>query len=164
MESGYNRSFRSKSVRQRTQKRTYKGRDRGSKNRATIERELKAERASLPGGKLAVECMDDEIVRFEKLVQVLYPWDENGKQIKSKSLQAYYWAAEMRRDYIALRAPYQSPRLSAVQIVPPGQQKRVTEVNVTILNERGETEFSDAPDDDMKLIEHEANKNDEEAA
>jgi hypothetical protein len=59
----------------------------------------------------------------------------------------------MRRDYLALRAPYQSPRLSAVQVLPQQAAKRTT-VNVTILNERGEKVFSDVPEgEDMKLIE-----------
>jgi hypothetical protein len=40
-----------------------------------------------------------------------------------------------------------------VQVVPQQSAKRTT-VRVTILNERGEKEFSDVPEgDDMKLIE-----------
>jgi hypothetical protein len=88
-----------------------------------------------------------------QLVELLFPWDENGVQLKGKSVNAYYWASEMRRDFLALRAPYQSPRLSAVHVVPQQAAKRTT-VNVTILNERGEKEFSDVPEaEDIKLIE-----------
>ena len=57
-----------------------------------------------------------------------------------------------------MRAPYQTPRMSAVAIVPPATQKR-TVVNVTILNDRGEKVYSDAdaadgePGDGARLIE-----------
>jgi len=159
MESGY-KSLRSKKrTRQKTNYRAKRGRPLNSKNRSTIEKELKAEIAQLPNGKLAVEEMDVEIARFEKLQEVLYPWGEDGKLIEGKTEQAYYWASEMRRDYVQMRAPYQSPRLSSVQVVPAGQSKRNTTVNVTILNERGEQEYtdvtpdSDAADAGMKLIE-----------
>jgi hypothetical protein len=40
-----------------------------------------------------------------------------------------------------MRAPYQTPRMSAVAIVPPAAQQRTT-VHVTILNERGEKMIS----------------------
>jgi hypothetical protein len=53
-----------------------------------------------------------------------------------------------------MRAPYQSPRLSAVQIMPSASRQRTT-VNVTILNERGEKIYSDVPaDSELKQIEH----------
>jgi len=88
-----------------------------------------------------------------QLVELLFPWDENGVQLKGKSVNAYYWASEMRRDFLALRAPYQSPRLSAVQVMPT-QAGKTTTVNVTILNEKGEVEYSDVPEKNgLKLIE-----------
>ena len=102
---------------------------------------------------LATEIMDQEITRLGELMTLLYPWGEDGKQIAGKSVNAYYWASELRRDYLHMRAPYQSPRLSAVQVVPQQAAKRTT-VNVTILNERGEKVFSDLPEEeDMKQIE-----------
>ena len=157
MQTGY-KSLRPKRVRQRTQTRTNKrgGRKPGQKNLATLIKEEAQLRAmAAANGKLAVEEMDVEIARFADLERVLYPWDKAGQKLNSKSVQAYYWACEMRRDYLALRAPYQTPRLSAVQVIPAGQSKRQTTVNVTILNERGEQEYSDLPDgeDDPKLIE-----------
>ena len=33
-----------------------------------------------------------------QLVELLFPWDENGVQLKGKSVNAYYWASEMRRE------------------------------------------------------------------
>ena len=157
METGY-KSLRKRRIRQRTQTRTQRGREPGSKNNASVAREILEREAVKKGallinGKLAVEIMDEEIAAFEALMRVLYPWDEAGAPIKGKSIQSYYWASEMRRDYLALRAPYQSPRLSAVQVVTNQPGKRITEVNVTILNEKGDQEYSDVPDEDMKLIE-----------
>ena len=166
MESGY-KSLRKREVRKRTQTRTTgkrrKGRQEGAKQLGPHGAELLKKTATLSNGRLAVEVMDDEIAQLEELMKVLYPWDQNGEAIKSKSVNAYYWAAEMRRDYLALRAPYQSPRLSSVQVLQTPTNKRPTEVHVTILNERGQTEYTDAPDDgDLKLIEHA--KSDDEAA
>jgi hypothetical protein len=162
METGY-KSLRQKDkkrVRQRTHKRTQRGRKPGSKNIATLQKEALADIARIAAnGKLAVEEMDVEIARFDELQRTLYPWDAQGTQLKGKSVQAYYWACEMRRDYLALRAPYQTPRLSAVQVIPAGHgAKRVTEVNVTILNERGEREYTDVPEEDSKLIEHDPDR------
>jgi hypothetical protein len=155
MQTGY-KVLRKKVVRQRTQKRTNRQRKLSAKVETAILKEETVQRAMLASnGKLAVELMDEEIDSFAELEKVLYPWDDKGKPLKGKSVQAYYWACEMRRDYLALRAPYQTPRLSAVQVIPAGHgSKRVTEVNVTILNERGEREYTDVPDDDAKLIEH----------
>jgi hypothetical protein len=169
MDSGY-KSFRSKRVTKRTHTRTRgsrrAGRKPGAKNIKTREREalLKKGATFCSDGRLAVEIMDQEIDQLAELVNVLYPWDAEGKQLKGKSLNAYYWARELKRDFLAMRAPYQSPRLSAVQIVPAQNRQQVTEVNVTILNEKGEVEYTDAPEDDeLKQIEHVPSQ-DEEAA
>lgn len=162
MEPGY-KYLRNSRRTKRTQKRT-QGKSRQARKLVTKtelrealirESQLKLG-ATLTNGKLAVEIMDEQILRYEELAKTLYPWGKNGKPIKGMSVQAYYWTCEMMRDYLALRAPYQTARLSAVQIVPAGQNKRETTVNVTILNERGETEYTDAPEagDDSKLIEH----------
>lgn len=164
MDTGYKsfrRKGRSKRVTKRSNTRTQgkrrSGRQPGAKTNKTREREalLKKGATFCADGKLAVEIMDEEIDELADLVRVLYPWDENGKQLKGKSVNAYYWAREMRRDFIALRAPYQTPRLSAVQIVPAQNRQNVTEVNVTILNEKGDVEYTDVPEDsDLKQIEH----------
>jgi hypothetical protein len=108
-----------------------------------------AQRGMLANGKLAVEIMDEEIERFAELEKVLYPWNKNGEKLRDKSVHAYYWACEMRRDYIALRAPFQSPRLSSVQVVPAAQGRGDVEVNVTILNEKGEVEYTDVPPEEL---------------
>ena len=169
MQTGY-KVLRNKKVHQRTNKRTQRGRkpktQKAQLREALIrEAQLKQGATLLPNGKLAVEVMDEQITKYEELSRTLYPWDENGKQIKGKVVQAYYWACEMQRDYLALRAPYQTARLSAVQIVPAGQGKRDTTVNVTILNERGEVEYTDDVPNDSKLIEHAPMEHkDEEAA
>ena len=157
METGYKILRSQRRVKKRTRTRTSgtrrRGREKGSKNKSTIQRELLAKRVLLAEGLLATEIMDQEIARLGELMTLLYPWDEDGKQITGKSVNAYYWVSELRRDFLALRAPYQSPRLSAVQVVPQQAAKRTT-VHVTILDERGEKVFSDVPEEkDMKLIE-----------
>jgi hypothetical protein len=73
--------------------------------------------------------------------------------MRGKSVNSYKWASELRRDYLALRAPYQSPRLSSVQVLPQQNGKRTT-VNVTILDEHGKKVYSDVPEEpELKLIE-----------
>jgi hypothetical protein len=153
---GLQNSALTKTGKKRTRTRTSgtrrRGRQAGSKNKSTIQRELLAKRELLAEGMLATEIMDQEIARLGELMILLYPWDEDGKQITGKSVNAYYWASELRATIFTC-APYQSPRLSAVQVVPQQAAKRTT-VHVTILNERGEKVFSDVPDDeDTKLIE-----------
>jgi hypothetical protein len=128
----------------------------GSKNQSTIAKELLAKQAMLGNsdGLLAVEIMDQEIDRLGDLETVLYPWDAEGKQIPGKSVNAFYWVSELRRDYLHMRAPFQTPRLSAVQMLPMQNGSKTTRVNVTILNERGDKIYSDVPEDEgMKLIE-----------
>jgi len=160
METGYKILRSQRRVKKRTRTRTSgtrrRGRQPGSKNKSTIQRELLAKRELLTEGMLATEIMDQEIARLGDLMTLLYPWDEGGKQIAGKSVNAYYWASELRRDYLHMRAPYQSPRLSAVQVVPT-QRAEHTTVHVTILDEKGEKVFSDdeVPEEkeSMKLIE-----------
>jgi hypothetical protein len=156
MQTGY-KCLRKKSIRARTNTRTSgkrrRGRELGSKNKSTLERELLAKQELLTDDLRAVNLMDEEIVKLGQLMEVLYPWDDEGKQLKGKSVNSYKWASELRRDFLALRAPYQSPRLSAVQVLPQQAGKRTT-VRVTLLNERGEVEYSDVPkENDLKLIE-----------
>jgi len=158
MESGYKSLRQSTRTRKRTRTRTQRGREKAAMGTKALRDLFTKKGATLTNGKLAVEIMDEEIAKFEQLMITLHPWDKDGTQIRGKSVQAYYWASEMRRDYLQMRAPYQSPRLSSVQVVPAGQGKRETTVNVTILNERGEQEYTDVPptgdpESPMKLIE-----------
>jgi hypothetical protein len=164
MDTGY-KILRKQRIRKRSKSRTQRQRAGGKRVAA---KQLKAVQVELPvqplDGKLAVDVMDEQIAHFEALMKTLYPWDEHGTQRKGKSVQAYYWASEMHRDYVQMRAPFQSPRLSAVQIVPAQNRQQVTEVNVTILNEKGELEYTDAPEDDeLKQIEHVPSDNEEAA-
>ena len=55
---------------------------------------LLAKRELLAEGMLATEIMDQEIARLGELMTLLYPWDEDGRQITGKSVNAYYWASE----------------------------------------------------------------------
>src|SRR5262245_15476223 len=100
METGYKILRSPRRVRTRTRTRTSgtrrRGREPGSKNKSTIQRELLEKRELLAEGLLATEIMDQEIARLGELMALLYPWDEDGKQITGKSVNAYYWASELR--------------------------------------------------------------------
>ena len=159
MDSGYIKSQRKPKPKPKNKG----GRPVGSLDKLTIYKRITAQRELLEAAnfKIATEHMDTQIGWLEGLVATLNPFGQDGHVIKGKSTKLYFRAFELYRDFLALRAPYQSPRLSAVQLMPQ-QSKRTTTVNVTILNERGEKEYSDAPDEDQKLIEH--NANDEAAA
>ena len=101
METGYKILRSQRRVKKRTRTRTggtrRRGREKGSKNKSTIQKELLAKRELLAEGMLATEMMDQEIGRLGELMTLLYPWDEEGKQIVGKSVNAYYWASELRR-------------------------------------------------------------------
>jgi hypothetical protein len=104
--------------------------------------------------------MDDMVEYFSNLVDVLAPWNEDGTPREDRDHDLWFRAVAAFQGFLALRAPFQSPRLSAVAIASPPTQQR-TMVNVTILNDRGEKVYSDAdaaygdPGDGAKVIEHE---------
>ncbi len=136
------------------------GRKKGSVNRKTLERIAAAERQvtafTSKGKKLAIDHMDEMIDYFSRLVAVLVPWEPNGSPRDNKDKDLWFRAVAAYQGFLNMRAPYQSPRLSAIQMVPAQAQQRTT-VNVTILNERGEKVYSDSDSgDDAKLIEHES--------
>lgn len=158
MDSGYSRKPKKPGPKRK------RGRPNGSLDKLTIYKRITAQRELLADAnfKIATEHMDSQIGWLEGLVATLNPFSADGHVIKGKSTRLYFRAFELYRDFLALRAPYQSPRLSAVQVTP-AQSRRTTTVNVTILNEKGEKEYSDAPSEDTKLIEH-VPSSDEEAA
>src|SRR3954471_19314915 len=131
METGY-KCLRKRSVRARTNTRTTgkrrKGRALGSKNKATVERELLAKQELVTDDLRAVDLMDMEINNLARLMETLYPWNAEGKVVRGKSVNSYKWASELHRDFLSLRAPYQSPRLSAMQVMPMQNGKRTTHV------------------------------------
>jgi hypothetical protein len=135
------------------------GRKKGSLNKRTIERlrqaEIQIDNVRRTGEKLAVHHMDEMIFWFRELVAKLVPFDENGMVLKDRNPQIWFRAVECFQGFLTMRAPYQTARLSAVQIMPVQAQQRTT-VNVTILNERGEKVYSDSadPSDNAKVIEH----------
>jgi hypothetical protein len=141
----------------RKRRRKYGGRKRGTPNKRTIEKVRQAEREiSAPerGKKIAVDHMDEMIEFLRGVVAKLVPWNADGTAIEGRDSVLWFKAVDAFQGFLNMRAPYQSPRLSAVQIVPSASRQR-TVVNVTILNERGEKIFSDMPtESDLKQIEH----------
>jgi hypothetical protein len=137
-------------------RRKYGGRKKGTRNKLTLEKLRAAEQeiaAARGAKKLAIEHMDDMLEYFRNLVRVLSPWDADGTPRPDRDQKLWFRTVEVFKDFLALRATYQSPRLSAVAIVPQAPQQR-TVVNVTILDGRGEKVYSDVPEDeDTKLID-----------
>jgi hypothetical protein len=132
------------------------GRKKGSLNKRTIEKlNQAAQEITAPerGKKIAIDHMDDMIEFLRGVVAKLVPWDSDGKPIEGRDQVVWFKAVEAFQGFLNMRAPYQSPRLSAVQIVPSASRQRTT-VNVTILNERGDKVYSDVPaDSELKQIE-----------
>jgi hypothetical protein len=126
--------------------RKYGGRKKGTLNKRTIaklraaEHELEAARS---GKRLAIDHMDEMIDYFSNLVGLLAPWNPNGTRREDRSVDLWFRSVAAFQGFLAMRARYQTPRMSAVAIVPPAVRQRTT-VHVTILNERGEKVFSDS--------------------
>ena len=155
---------RTPSQQRKHKRKKYGGRKKGSINKATAEKLERAHRemtAPERGKKIAIDHMDEMIEFLRGVVARLVPWDKEGKPLEGRDTIVWFKAVEAFQGFLNMRAPYQSPRLSAVQIVPATARQRTT-VNVTILNERGDKVYSDVPpDDELKQIEHHG---DEEAA
>jgi hypothetical protein len=133
-----------------------RGRPKGALDKATIQKQLKAHRELLKSAqyKIATEHMDEQIGELHDLVKLLYPFDANGGVIKGRDTSFYFQAFGLFRDFLCMRAPYQSPRLSAIAMAPARPNQR-TMVHVTILNENGQKVFSDSDEsgNEMKTIE-----------
>lgn|SRR5262245_18650728 len=143
---------------QSARKKTRRGRKRGSLNKRTIARLVAAQKAieqpERERKKLAIDHMDEMIEFLRGVVAKLVPWNSDGTLIEGRDQVLWFKAVEAFQGFLQMRAPYQSPRLSAVQIVPAASRQR-TVVNVTILNERGQKIYSDMPEDsELKQIEH----------
>jgi hypothetical protein len=139
------------------------GRKRGTPNKKTLAKIAAAEAGLVEaraGKKLAVDYMDEMIEWFRHLTGQLQPFDKDGNLKPGRDARMWLRVVECFQAFLSMRAPYQSPRLSAVAIMPQQARQRTT-VNVTILNDRGERVYSDRDDagdgEDAKLIEHQQN-------
>jgi len=140
----------------------YGGRKKGVVNKRTEQKIAAAQHevsAALRGNKkIAIDHMDDMIDYFRQLVALHQPWQADGSKREGKDDALWFRCVDAFRDFLALRAPYQSSRLSHMAVMPTQARQR-TVVNVTILNEHGEKVWSDMPADageDAVLIEHDA--------
>jgi methionyl-tRNA synthetase len=134
----------------------YGGRQKGSINKRTLSKIAEAEREvtkAHKGATFAIDHMDEMIDYFRGLIAVHQPWNTDGSKKEGKDDKLWFRCVEVFQGFLNMRAPYQSPRLSAVAIMPQ-QARQKTVVNVTILNEQGNTVYSDTPGDDAKIIEH----------
>lgn len=133
---------------ERTVKRPkYGGRKKGALNKKTLQKLFMAEKEVLAvrkGKRMAIDHMDEMIGYFERLVRFqLNPWNIDGTKKQDADEAMWFRCVEVFQSFLNMRAPYQSPRLSALALMP-SQARQKTTVNVTILNERGEKVFSDA--------------------
>jgi hypothetical protein len=116
----------------------------GSLNKRTVaklqaaEYELDAARA---GKKLAVDHMDDMVEYLKSLVDLLAPWNPDGTRREGREHDLWFRVVAAFQSFLAMRAPYQSPRLSAMAIVPtkppPSTADLTPEDVVRKLQERG---------------------------
>lgn len=148
------------------------GRKKGARNKKTLQKlaELERELAgykSTRRTKIAIDHMDEMIEWLRNLVGAAQAFDAAGVPRPGYDPKLWFRILDAFGGFLAMRAPYQSPRLSAIAIMP--QQSAATQkttVNVTILNERGDKVYSDADtsmEDDTKLIEHVPSSSDEAA-
>ena len=140
----------------RPKRKKYGGRKKGSINKKKLgqlyaaERELSGARI---GRKLAIDHMDEMIEFLQGLVTKLVPFNTDGSKREGYDQRLWFRTLDAFQGFLAMRAPYQTARLSAVAIMPQQTHAQRTTVNVTILNERGEKVYSDVADDN-KTIEH----------
>jgi len=134
------------------------------KSVATIAKELEAQRGQLTkrGYKFAVEHMDDAINWLRGAMALKQPWMPDGTERKGGDVELFFRLLGLLRDFSNARAPYQTPRLSAVAVVPGPPAKdgdQVTTMTVNIFNQRGEK-----VGDDAKVLTLHAVQGDEDAA
>lgn len=153
----------------------YGGRKKGSVNKRKLQkihdaerelREAKAVTGKRPATLFAIDHMDEMITYFRGLVAMHQPWNVDGSKRQGADEKLWLRIVEIFQGWLNMRAPYQSPRLSAIQVVQEPQvlPNQRTTVHVTILNAKGDTVYSDAENsagDGAKLIE---GGRDEEAA
>jgi hypothetical protein len=123
------------------------------RQRSTIQANLLAEfeQARNKGRQIATARLQQMMDWAADMTAHYQPqFDKKGKQKGGDFEQAMQCAELCVRAATAL-APFQSPRLSAVQVIPPDfgadqdGKPRQTNVSVTIFNTRGEVEWSSAP-------------------
>ena len=120
------------------------GRRRGSKNRATIEKAIIAERvlaeAKVSGRRLGKEVLDHYMRVFAEIADTeraaaLAERPENAREHEARFERFARYAIDCAHKL----APYQSPTFRAIQIAPPQNEQlnKVTRFRLTIFdNER----------------------------
>jgi hypothetical protein len=121
------------------------GRKKGSLNKYSLSKLRTAERdiaTARAGKKLAIDHMDEMVEYLKSLLPLLAPWNADGTPREGRDHDLWFRTVAAFQGFLALRAPYQSPKLSSVAIMnAPARQE--TTVSVTILNERGDRVYSD---------------------
>lgn len=132
------------------------------KSVSTIAKELEAQRGQLKrrGYKFAVEHMDDAIDFLRGAMALKQPWMPDGSLRQGGDVELFFRLIGLLRDFTNARAPYQTPRLSAVAVVPAAKgEDHATTMTVNIFNQRGER-----VGDDAKVLSLQAVRDEDEDA
>jgi hypothetical protein len=113
------------------------------KSVATIAKELEAQRNQMKrqGVQHAVEHMDDAITWLRGAMSLKQPWLSDGTKRKNGDVELFFRLLALLRDFTVARAPFQTPKLSAVAVMTQPQQgtgDKVTTMTVNIFNQRGD--------------------------
>jgi hypothetical protein len=66
--------------------------------------------------------MDHMVEYFSNLVGVLAPWSTDGTPREGRDHDLWFRAVATFQGFLAMRAPYQTPRLGAVAVLPSAGQ------------------------------------------
>lgn len=140
------------------------GRPKGSLNKRTVAAIEKAKANAPLVHKLSLFSLRETARYLGSAMALKQPWNTDGTLRPGGDYKIFMELAVLQLRYLEAITPYEAPRLAAIAMVPQGE-RRQTIVNVTILNERGGTVFSDAMiDGEAITIEDQRTAGDEEAA
>jgi hypothetical protein len=135
------------------------GRPPGAKNKATIERELRAEYArSLQTGRmLAVDALRVGMHLALEGVVFYAPFTADGHMREDADLEMFMRFSELLMEYAKVLAPFESAKLSSITLPRAPLTDQEVTVRVNIFNDRGEhlAEIVDGKIVGGKEIKHE---------
>jgi hypothetical protein len=73
---------------------------------------------------------------FKNLVDLLVPWNPDGTRREGRDEDLWFRAVAVFQGFPAMRAPYQSPRLGAVAILPSAVEPTMRDISPEDLDRR----------------------------
>jgi hypothetical protein len=80
--------------------------------------------------------MDDMVEYLKSLVDLLAPWNSDGTRREDRDVNLWFRAVDVFQGFLAMRAPYQSPRLGMVAILPSAAQPVMQDISPEDLDRR----------------------------